>query len=304
MYLLRTFLGSIVVVLALGLTTAQAANVNINIAVTSCPDGTARSVAATWSSDPNAVINVTRVAAPGEVWQIDLSSSGHQVPGAPWPAGFFKAAWGDPAHAGRFSNLRIDAPQSMTLVTHATTAVGDNLGDYPNGFNNGVSYYAGDDFNGDSVFPRIVETQLPECVDPAIEQLEIKLDVLETKLDDQPNPGPALEALEAKLDRLGPVVDQLLPLLQQATAERAALEAKLDRADAERSALEAKLDALQQALARAETERAALEVKLDKSQSDRDAFQQEAIRAARERAALETKLDTMTQKTLAPGQKK
>lgn len=244
-----------VVLLASAFSTAQAAQVNFNITVRSCPDGTTAEVVARWSSDPTAVFNVTRLPGPGERWSIDLSGSGHQVPGEVWPNGFFEAAWKDPVHPG-FSNLRIDNSQRMTLETHAAVAVGDNV---PPSFGftvfgNGVSFFAGLDFNGDQVFPRIIETELaesePECIDP-IEQIEAKLDVIESKID------------EFNLEEITILLMQLKARLDEAAAERAALEAKLDAAEQERAALETKLDA-------ADQERAALETKLDRLDDEDD----------------------------------
>jgi hypothetical protein len=143
--------------------TAQAANVNLTITEEYLANGT-ETASAVWSSDPGAVITVTRDLSrtDGEVWLIDLTASGHQVPGAPWPAGFMVATWEEPEHPGLWNNLYINDPLHLTLESEWPVATGDNMGAYPNGFGNGVSYYAGADYNGDSVFARVVEREVPE----------------------------------------------------------------------------------------------------------------------------------------------
>ena len=150
--------------LAVGsISTVQAANVNISIIESYFPNGK-EMASAVWSSDAAAVINVTRDLSrtDGEVWLIDLTGSGHQVPGAPWPGGFTVATWQEPAaHAGMWNNLYIDDPLHMHMESEWPTATGQNMGVYPNGFGNGVSYYAGNDFNGDLVFPKVVEVAAP-----------------------------------------------------------------------------------------------------------------------------------------------
>ena len=141
---------------------AQAAQVNLTILESCNADGT-ETASAEWSSDPAAVITVTRDASrtDGEVWLIDLSASGHQVPGAPWPSGFTVATWNEPEHPGLWNNLYIDNPLHLHMESEWTTATGQNMGSYPNGFDNGVSYFAGNDYNGDQIFVRVVERPCP-----------------------------------------------------------------------------------------------------------------------------------------------
>lgn len=137
---------------------AQAADVNLTI-TESCNNST-ETASAQWSSDPGAVITVTRDASrpDGEVWLIDLTASGHQVPGYPWPGGFTIATWTEPEHPGLWNNLYIDDPQHLHMESEWPVATGQNMGDYPNGFGNGVSYFAGFDVNGDRIFVRVVES--------------------------------------------------------------------------------------------------------------------------------------------------
>jgi hypothetical protein len=145
------------VAVALSVSAAQAADVGFSIVESNGPGG-AEACSATWSSDPSAVFNVTRDdSQQGEVWLIDLSQSGHQAPGAPWPFGFTLATWVEPEHPGTYNNLHIVDPLHMVLESEWPTATGENLADYPGGFGNGVSYYAGNDFNGDQVFVSITE---------------------------------------------------------------------------------------------------------------------------------------------------
>jgi len=141
----------------LSVSAAQAADVGMAIVESNGPGGV-EACSASWSSDPAAVITVTRQAGvQGEVWLIDLSQSGHQVPGAAYPNGFTIATWVEPEHPGTFNNLYINDAQHMTMQSEWPTATGQNLGDYPGGFGNGVSYYAGDDSNGDHVFVSVSE---------------------------------------------------------------------------------------------------------------------------------------------------
>jgi len=172
---------------------AQAAQVNLSIVESYCPGGQAEKASATWSSDPAAVITVTRDpnAAAGEVWLIDLTNSGHQVPGANWPSGFMTATWVEPEHTGLFNNLYIVDPQHLRLESEQEVGTGDNMPGncgavctWDTGFGNGVSFYAGLDLNGDAVYPQITETALDEN-DPVckLEDVEAKLDAIEAKLD-------------------------------------------------------------------------------------------------------------------------
>jgi hypothetical protein len=137
---------------------AQAAEVGLFI-TESHGAGGVEACSAIWTSDPAAVILVTRDVnrTDGEVWLIDLSQSGHQAPGAPWPNGFTVATWPEPEHPGLWNNLYVDDPQHMHLESEWPVATGQNMGDWPNGFPNGVSYYVGDDFNGDFVFASVTE---------------------------------------------------------------------------------------------------------------------------------------------------
>ncbi len=151
-------------VLLLGAPTAQAADVNFTITESYLPDGT-ETASAAWSSDAGAVFTVTQDLSrtDGEVWLIDLSASGHQVPGISWPGGFRIATWEEPEHPGLWNNLYIDDPLHMHMESEWETATGQNMGSFPNGFRNGVSYFAGRGFNGDGVFVRVVEeAAIPE----------------------------------------------------------------------------------------------------------------------------------------------
>jgi len=136
----------------------QAAQVGFVITEAYSPGGP-ESASASWPSDPAAVFIVTRDLSrtDGEVWLIDLSQSGHQVPGSFWPNGFTVATWVEPEHAGFWNNLYIDDPHHMHLESEWPVATGQNMGAYPNGFGNGVSYYAGNDVNGDQVFVSVSE---------------------------------------------------------------------------------------------------------------------------------------------------
>jgi hypothetical protein len=138
---------------------AQAADVGLAITEGYGP-GNVETCTATWSSDPTAVILVTRdlTRLDGEVWLIDLSQSGHRAPGASWPNGFTVATWPEPEHPGLWNNLYIDDPLHMHLESEWSVATGQNMAQYPNGFPNGVSYFAGQDYNGDFVFASITET--------------------------------------------------------------------------------------------------------------------------------------------------
>ncbi len=137
----------------------QAASVSFNITEGLDTSGNEACVAS-WSSDPGATITVTRVAGvAGEVWSIDLSASGHQVPGAAWPNGFMIATWEEPEHPGLWNNLYIVDSQHLRLESEWDVATGDNMGAYPGGFGNGVSYYGGTDFNGDKIYVRVSETE-------------------------------------------------------------------------------------------------------------------------------------------------
>jgi len=150
-------------VLLLGAPTAQAVDVNFTITESYLPDGT-ETASAAWSSDAGAVFTVTRDLSrtDGEVWLIDLSLSGHQVPGRRWPFGFTVATWREPEHPGLWNNLYIDDSLHMHMESEWETATGQNMGSFPNGFGSGVSFYAGRDFNDDSVFARVVEVAVPE----------------------------------------------------------------------------------------------------------------------------------------------
>ena len=136
---------------------AQAANVGF--AITEAYSGSGSETAsASWSSDPSAVITVTRDTSrtDGEVWLIVLPQS-HQVPGAGWPFGFTVATWTEVEHPGLWNNLHIDDAHHMHLESEWPVATGQNMGTYPNGFGNGVSYFAGFDVNGDHVFVSVSE---------------------------------------------------------------------------------------------------------------------------------------------------
>jgi len=137
---------------------AQAAQVGFNITEGYGPGGV-ETVTAQWGSDPSAVFIITRdLNRPeGEVWLIDLSQSGHQAPGASWPNGFTVATWPEPEHPGLWNNLYVDDPQHMHLESEWPVATGQNMGAYPNGFPNGVSYFVGQDYNGDDVFAAVTE---------------------------------------------------------------------------------------------------------------------------------------------------
>jgi hypothetical protein len=155
---MKWLLPSLLFVAAASASVAQAAQVGLSINETIA--GTVETCSATWSSDPSAVILVTRdpSRADGEVWLIDLTLSGHQAPGAPWPFGFVVASWQEIEHPGLWNNLYIDGPQHMHMESEWPVATGQNMGAYPNGFGNGVSYYGGSDFNGDDVFVSVNET--------------------------------------------------------------------------------------------------------------------------------------------------
>jgi len=137
---------------------AQAAQVGLAISEGFGPGGI-ETCTAQWSSDPTAVITVTRdlTRLDGEVWLIDLSQSGHRAPGAQWPNGFTVATWPEPEHPGLWNNLYVDDAQHMHLESEWSVATGQNMGAYPNGFPNGVSYFVGQDFNGDDVFASVSE---------------------------------------------------------------------------------------------------------------------------------------------------
>jgi hypothetical protein len=154
---MKWLLPSLLIVAAASASVAQAAQVGLQI--TESNTGGAEICKATWSSDPSAVILVTRDPSrpDGEVWLIDLSLSGHQVPGAPYPFGFTVATWPEIEHPGLWNNLYIDSPQHLHMESEWQVATGQNMGDYPGGFPNGVSYYAGNDVNGDQVFVSVSE---------------------------------------------------------------------------------------------------------------------------------------------------
>ena len=137
---------------------AQGAEVGLFITESHGPGGI-ETCTAQWTSDPAAVIVITRdLNRPdGEVWLIDLTLSGHQAPGAPWPNGFTVATWPEPEHPGLWNNLYVDDPLHMHLESEWPVATGQNMADWPNGFPNGVSYYVGNDFNGDFVFASVTE---------------------------------------------------------------------------------------------------------------------------------------------------
>jgi hypothetical protein len=144
--------------IALSASAAQAAQVGFSIVETHGPGGT-ETCSATLSSDPSAIIIVTRDLSrlDGEVWLIDLSASGHQIPGASWPFGFTVATWPEAEHPGQWNNVYIDDAHHMHMESEWATATGQNMGDYPGGFGNGVSYFAGQDVNGDDVFVSVSE---------------------------------------------------------------------------------------------------------------------------------------------------
>jgi hypothetical protein len=137
--------------------TAQAAAVGLPIIEEFALDGTP-TASAFWSSDPGAVIHVTRdlTRTDGRVWLIDLTGSGHQVNWFP-----VSNTWNDINSPGRWNNLYWDDALHLHLESEWPTATGNNMGGYPNGFDNGVSYIYGNDSNGDSVYASVTKKPVP-----------------------------------------------------------------------------------------------------------------------------------------------
>ena len=139
--------------------TAQADIVGLIITEAFAPDGTPTASAHLWTS-PNP-LTVTRDLSrtDGRVWLIDLTGSGHQLDGIPQIE-----TWNDINSPGRWNNLYWDDPMHLHLESEWPIATGWNMAGYPNGFDNGVSWWFGRDFNGDDVCA--VVNKIPVIVDP------------------------------------------------------------------------------------------------------------------------------------------
>src|SRR5262245_33968384 len=126
---------------------------------------------AEWSSDPSAVINVTKASDSPEVWLIDLSNSGHATLGGGDFPGFGNngvMTWVEPEHPDLFNNLYFLDDTHWRLESENPVPANTNNDGIFGIFGNGTSIYAGNDFNGAPVFISVNERSVPEPATLAI----------------------------------------------------------------------------------------------------------------------------------------
>lgn len=147
-------------VAALGTMTAQGAQVAFQIFEDNI--GGIETAHARWSSDLAAIIPVTLASANPEIWNIDLTLSGHAtLGGGDFPSQGGVMTWVEPEHPNLYNNLyfvdqfhwRLESEQAVPANTF-----NEGFGV----FGNGTSIAAGGDVNGDAVFISVVEQSVPE----------------------------------------------------------------------------------------------------------------------------------------------
>ena len=151
----RSFVAGMVLVLSfICASVGNAADVVLTIYEDMTFDGV-RTAYARWGGDPSAVINVTRDESrtDGVVWLVDLSESGHTFT-------YFSDwvySWEDIHDSQLYNNLYMIDASHFTFESSWS----ENTGNGSIVISNGVSYLAGIDYNGDSVYVRISKGVVP-----------------------------------------------------------------------------------------------------------------------------------------------